>query len=68
MVVVLGVQPAKAWLEGDVLACARESERVGSDVWACVAEHVCALLCLCLIVHLLENHTQIKWASHPMDC
>lgn len=38
MVVVLGIQPVKAWLERDALAWFREPEGVGIDVWAHVAE------------------------------
>lgn len=38
MVVVLGIQPGKAWLERDVFAWLREPEGVGVDVWSYVAE------------------------------
>lgn len=34
MVVVLGIQPVKAWLKRDALAWFREPEGVDIDVWA----------------------------------
>lgn len=44
VVVLLGIQPVKAWLERDVLAWFREPEGVGINVWAHVTELEAQLL------------------------